>query len=566
MIRYLVAAVLTVGFFLRLWGVDYGLPFALIGDEVGMLGGALRMLELRSLIPALHPEAMSILYYPVVLPYLYLAAMTPVLGGLYVMHGLPQMDQFGLIVLGNLDAIWLTARLTSVAMSAATLYVIYRIGAALFRSPLAGLVAASAMTFDYLHIMAGHTARHWSATVFLIWAVAWLSLRYFERPDMRKAVVIGLLAGAGFGVSYIGALGLGFGVVSHLGAWREGRTPLLGRDALTIAGCCIALIVLTTLLYPQPIIRLGTNGILPFAERKTMAGWWNATVFYATAIRLSNPALLVAAAAGLSAAVLTRRWHLVGGALFLMLFFTAFLYCAMPLEDRYIVPLSPVLALLGGFAVSDAWQRLQRIPWAQAAVGLLAAAVLAYPAAVSFRAAQLLAQPDTRLVAKKWLEDNLPADAAVAMNVDVVRLTPSLDALNTQKQLDPTSLNAGDRLRLARGAAGGTAERNVLNLWQLSPAVLKAINSEAFADRLLDQGYRYYVADGFGARQAPELHQSLMKRSKEIARFSSGSSAFPPPYLFSRDLVPYAMHHLFSSVRLGPEVVVMQALEVKRSN
>ena len=564
MIRYLVTAVLTVGFFLRLWGIDYGLPFPLIGDEVGMLGGALRMLELRSLIPALHPEAMAILYYPVVLPYLYLAAMTPVLGGLYVMHGLPHMNQFGLIVLGNLDAIWLSARLTSVMMSAATLYIIYRIGAALFRSPLAGLVAASAMTFDYLHIMAGHTARHWSATVFLIWAVAWLSLRYFERPDVRKAVAIGLLAGAGFGVSYIGALGLGFGAVSHLGAWRNGRTSLFGRNALAIAGCCIALIILTTLLYPQPIIRLGTNDILPIAEPKTIVGWWNATVFYATAIWLSNPALLIAAAVGLSAAVLTRRSYLVGGALFLTVFYTTFLYCAMPLEDRYILPLSPVLALLGGFAASDAWQRLQRIPWAQVVVGLLVVAVLAYPAAISFRAAHLLAQPDTRLVAKKWLENNLPADASVAMNVEVVRLTPSLDALNTQKQLDPGSLNAFDRLRLARGAAGGTGERNILSLWQLSP---KAINNEAFADRLREQGYRYYVSDGFGARQAPVLHQSMMKHSKEIARFSSGSSAFSPPHLLhSRDLVPYAMHHLFSSIRLGPEVVVMQALEVKRSN
>lgn len=556
MIRALVIAVLAVGFLLRLWGVDYGLPFPLVSDEEVMLGGALKMLEIRSLVPALHPEAMSILYYPPALPYLYLVLMTPVITGLYVLNGLPPMDQFGLIVLDNLGPIWLAARLSSVVMSTATLYIVYRLGSSLFRSPVAGLVAASLMTFDYMHVMLAHVARHWSVTVFLIWAVAWVSFRYFEKPDLRKAVAIGLLSGAGFGASYIGALGFGFGGVAHLVSWRQARVRLLGRNVLAMAGCCLALVALFVLLYPQPIVRLTT--VLPISEPKTITGWGSSIVFYATGIWLSNPALLVMAAAGLTATAMMRRWLLLGGALFLILFYTVFLYRYMPLEDRYILPLSPVLALLGGFAANEAWQRFGSRYQARTGMLLAFMCLLAYPAGVSFRAAYLLAQTDTRMVAKQWLEKNLPADSLIVMNTNVVRLTPSLEALAAQKALDAGSLKAVDRLRLAKGAAGGPEERNVLNLWQLSSAGLKTVDNENLAGTLRERGYRYYVVDSFSARQIPKLNAALMQSGEEVARFSSGDPAYPPPVLRTTTLVPYAMHHLFSADRFGPEVVVMK--------
>lgn len=557
MMRYGLFLVLVVGFLLRLWGVDYGLPFPLVSDEEVLIGGALKMLELRSLIPALHPEAMSILYYPVALPYLYIVLMTPVFGGLYLLHGLPSLDQFALVVLDNMSPIWLAARLSSVVMSTATLFLIYRLGAMLLRSPLAGAVAATLMAFDYMHVMLGHVARHWSATVFLIWAVAWLSSRYYEQPSLRKAAAIGLLAGTGFGVSYIGALGFGFGGVAHYLAWKKKSVPLLGQNMLIMAGACAILSTMFIVLYPQPILRLGT--ILPVAQPKTTSGWWSATIFYTRGIWLSNPALLVMGGIGLIAATLTRRWFLLAGSLFLILFYTVFLYRAMPLEDRYILPLSPVLAFLGGFAVNEAWGRRpgsQRLRRAFLASGMVL--LVGYSAAISFRASYLLAQTDTRLLAKTWLENNLPAGERIAMNTNVVRLTPNLQSLVAQKELDPSSLKAVDRLRLARQASDSPEARNVLNLWQLSPEGLKKVDNAAFAKQLRLQGYHYYVADKFGEAQTPTLHQAMLRGAHEVAHFSPGDETYPPPTLRTTILVPYAMYHLFSAKRFGPEVVVLR--------
>jgi hypothetical protein len=130
--------------------------------------------------------------------------------------------------------------------------------------------------------------------------------------------------------------------------------------------------------------------------------------------------------------------------------------------------------------------------------------------------------------------------------------------LSAQKALDAGSLKAVDRLRMAKGAAGGPEERNVLNLWQLSSAGLKMVDDDNIAGTLRQRGYRYYVVDGYGARQIPRLNAALMQNAEEVTRFSSGDPAYPPPALRTTTLVPYAMHHLFSVDRFGPEVVVVK--------
>src|SRR3989344_6241721 len=57
----------------RLIGIDYGLPLTLIHDEPPFVFGALKMLELKTLIPSLHSSQLeSALYYPPYLSYLYL--------------------------------------------------------------------------------------------------------------------------------------------------------------------------------------------------------------------------------------------------------------------------------------------------------------------------------------------------------------------------------------------------------------------------------------------------------------------------------------------------------------
>src|SRR4029450_3590758 len=110
-----------------------------------LIGGTLRMIELKTLIPSLEPR-LTILYYPPGLPYLYLVLFIPVLGVWWIVAGFPGAASFADLVLSDLKPLWLVARGPSVALAVATAWVIMRMTAEVTRDRrvalLAGLVYA----------------------------------------------------------------------------------------------------------------------------------------------------------------------------------------------------------------------------------------------------------------------------------------------------------------------------------------------------------------------------------------------------------------------------------------
>ncbi len=544
----LLAAALAV----RLWGIDYGLPFFLVSDEEVMLGGAMRMYELGILVPALHAPEMSILYYPVGLPYLYALLIAPVTAVLAVAHGLPDMGTLKLLVLDNLGWISGAARLSSVLFAGGTIIVIYRLGATLTTSPAAGAMAAALIGADYMHAMLSHVARHWSATVFIIWLTAWLAYRYFQRPSAGLAAAIGLLGGYGFGVSYIGALGCGFAAVAHLRLSLDGRQRFFSRPLFAMIAGFAAIALLLTLLYPEPMFRL-LFGVLPITAPKTFAGWIDSVMFYVRALWWSNPPLLLLAAAGLVVTGVRRRWWILGGGLAGVVGYTLFLYKFMPIEDRYILPLSPLLALSGGLAFAELHARLPR-RGAMAVTTVVVAVVLAYPAAISARAAQLMARTDTRQMAMDWLMKSIDPTERVLIVSTASRLEPTLAAIDEQVALEAGSLKAVDRLRrqMAVEPADG---RFSVNLSQLSPAVRDRMAQPEEVMSLASR-FSYYVADQSSVKELGRMDEVLSRHSQPIIRFQASETGIRAPYLRSTTLVPYPLHHLFELDRLGPEVVI----------
>src|SRR5690242_10046940 len=89
-----IVTVLLVTVLLRVVGIGYGQPFWLANDELPLVGGALRMLELRNPIPSLNPGPMSILYYPPGLPWLYLVVWSPVLLVEWILSGFVPLQMF----------------------------------------------------------------------------------------------------------------------------------------------------------------------------------------------------------------------------------------------------------------------------------------------------------------------------------------------------------------------------------------------------------------------------------------------------------------------------------------
>ena len=126
--------ILLVAFLIRLPGVPYGLPLHLYGDEEVNVYSALQMLQLHTFLPVLHPDAFTILYEPPVLAYLYAIAFTPAIALMYAAAHFPPLGAFADSLQLDPSVFWIIARSITVFFSLGSIFLVYKIARALFKT------------------------------------------------------------------------------------------------------------------------------------------------------------------------------------------------------------------------------------------------------------------------------------------------------------------------------------------------------------------------------------------------------------------------------------------------
>lgn len=546
-------AILIAAAALRLVGMDYGLPHPLVSDEEILIGGALRMAQTASFIPTLDPGLAAQLYYPVGLPYAYLTVFAPLAGLLFVGHGFPPMSEFTPLLLVHLDLFFLVARILGAAFSVATVWIIYRLGAAMFASPVAGLFAAALLSLSWFHVLLGHFARHWSATVFFTWLIVWLAWRYYETPGVRRAIWCGLAAAAGFAVGYIAILGYGAFGLLHLVRYR---TRFLNRFLFWGLATCFAGVLVAGALHVPAIERLvgGDAPVLPVDQVKSFGGYLEMLRFYMQALWYAEPVLLLFGGLGGALALVGFRYH-VAVLVLAFLGYTVFLYLFMPLEDRYILPGIPALALLagGGAAIlgSGSFRRGFVLR-----MSLIVVPALLYAGwnATTFNG--LLNAPDSRERAIEWIAERAAAEDGIVIAMNPVKLPAATSGLKMQAALAPASLDAADRMALSSDRAGGF---RAVHLNRFAPESLEGDAGLELLAQLREQDIRYFLVAWRHDLQRTRFHQELAKLVQPIQIFDpvSRRSDVTPPDMRTTILVQDRMVHDYSGLRyLGPRVEI----------
>ncbi len=558
--------ILAVGALLRLVGVWHGLPFPLRSDEESLIGGALRMLELRSLIPAFHPEAMSILNYPPGLPYLFLVLFAPYLGVLYLTSGLPAFGEFSLTVFDHMGAIFSLARLTSVAFSLGVVFVVYRLGREIFKTPVAGLFAAALIAVDFVSTFTAHFARHWNLTTLIVWLTVLVSWRIFEHQRRRDYLLLGFLSGFGFGVSYsFGCLGLAAGLVAHLAA--KGPRRLFDRDIVVSGVIFVGMALLFFLLHPNAVLRLVVGEVAGLDEGKSLLGWLQAVAYYTRALWFENPAILVIGVIGVIYALWNRRFTPVAMAIGTFLFLMTVLYTTVTLEGRYIILVVPLFALIGGFGIDHVLQASRLVPVLRAVAVAGVVGGLALPLAVSAKASWMLAKDDTRVLALDWIGANIEGGSKIIVDLAGVRLNSTLESLAAQGNIDPTTLTAAERALLRNREAAAVRARDrgpayhTLHLFRFADSARARVHAADSFSAYREQGYRYFVGQYRDDGDITPLFQVAREQGRLLARFVATEGGIQPPYLRSTVLLTYPMHHLFDMDRFGPTVEILEIPE-----
>ncbi len=535
----------------RVWGIGYGLPLFTQGDEASLMSGALRMLQLHTLIPALHPAAFRSLYYPPVIPYLLLPVLVPTLLLQYLLGGYHSWQQFQAQIPLHLTPIWIAARLLIVVLGVATVAVVYRIGQRLF-DRRAGQFAALFLATSFLHVALSHVVRHWVPATLAFSLVSWMAVEILRRPTQRAYLLAGTLSGLAFGVSYITVIGLVPLLLAHALRWRWQWQKLFSDTWLWLSlSIFLILARLFVALHPQEFNRITTGEDSTAHVAKSLAGLVGEFCYHLVNLARLEPALLLGAGLGILLLATRRHWGALVLTLVTPLVYIPVLYLFFHSEVRYVSLLLPLLAVLAGFGLARVEEaisgpgRSRRI-----AVAGIIFLVFTYPAWVVARYDQLLTIPDTRQQAQIWIHQHVPAGAAVATSVQSFTLTAQRSSLVSQQLLDSTSLRETDRALLQLPPDQYLAP--AYDLLRLE-RVADLLPRDAFA-YLDEYHYRYLVVEEWANQTAPDYLRPL------AARVQTGEATVLASFTQTVDDPNGNMYQpawrLFRAAQLGPTVTV----------
>jgi hypothetical protein len=492
------AVVLAGGLALRLWGVAQGLPYAYNADEADhFVPHAIEMFEKSTLNPEYFANPPAFTY---VLHFLFALWYGGAAGAVHAFAVHP-------------EAVYTLARVVAALLGTAALWLLYATGARLFNRAV-GLLAAAVEAVAFLPVFYAHLALNDAPTL----APATLSLLGSAGVLTKGRRRDYLVAGVGLGLACATKYTAGIVVVPlvvaiaarHLdaGAQRgadpaaergEGAGAKAGRRTLAgilIAGACALLAFLIANPYAlldyhsfhselvhQSTLSAESQGKLGAPKEGGLLYYlWSFTWGLGWA-----PAL---AALGGALTIWRHRrrlgWMLVPAAVLFILF--------MGLEGRYfgrwLMPIFPIVCLLGAFFVLQLARRAGRLLGGAAQRGalaaLLVAALLVQGLVYSVHAGLVLSRADTRNITRSWMLTHIPAGAKI--------VAEPVEPEEWAKEVKPGTATSKSPYRWhpypalnPRVTAGGA----------IAPAYMRPVGLESYETTLYPALIGFYEREGF---------------------------------------------------------------------
>lgn len=552
MYKKILISILIAGALVRLWGIGFGLPLWLVGDEPSLIFGALKMLEVRTLLPALHPaDFTNILYYTPYLPYWYLPAFIGSIGFKWLMFS-GDFSQFALVLKSNVSGFFLLARLYSAIFGTLTIWLVYKSALHIFKKQTTALAAAFLMAFAFLPVSYSHWARHWTpVTMFFA-----LTIYYLSRPDWSTAkryLAVAVVAGIGIGVNLQVVFALVFALlwailvdklsilktIKQLWFWQA-----LGIFSL---GSVIAYII-----WPKgfDFLQAFSRPVSAAAMPKTVSGFFYSYWFYVEDFFKAEPFFLFLILIG-STALFRRARNIFITVWGFTIFYIAIFFAVFSVMDRFILVLYPFFSIIGGYGLIFAYEYLagRNAKIGYIFLGLMGTAMVAPIIKFDY----LLQKNDTRNQVTKWAEANI-GESKIAVLVPLMRLPANPEAIQALENIDEQALRTIDKAEKSLT----TGKRfNVLNLY----TVVKPDFFKALPTYLNNNNFKYLIVDKTYAKSLGvdldqiEIGQGSLEFKGSVSSLnhnvSSGHQQIP-------DGFGDGWREIFLSPSFGPDIWVIK--------
>jgi hypothetical protein len=431
---------LLFGLAMRIWGVWFGLPHLFHNDEGFEV---IRALQLGSGEFDFDRIAKGGYFYLLFVEYGFLFVALKLSGVIN------SANDFALYFISDPSAFYLIGRITTAVIGVVNVYLVYRIGR-LFYSPLAGVIAAAFLSVNVLHVGLSHyvtvdVPMTCLATGALLFAI---KLSHDGKPwDYRWAAILAAMATATKIPAVLLVIPL---AIAH---WLYFRSIGKSAGQALLSGSfwqAAALFVFTyVLLSPGILFNFGdlfagmfgnftTGEGLEAADDVAAMDAPNFFVFYFENI-LSGMTLPVFAVC--MAGALFGLWKR-SNADIILLSFAIIIYVVVSSSadthlyyPRYILPMMPVMVLMGGRLLAE--MPADFSPQRGAMIStVLTAALCILPVRVISAENHLMSQPDTRVLAKEWIHENIPPGSSIFIEGPRTRVSPATVPLeNSAKKI-----------------------------------------------------------------------------------------------------------------------------------
>ncbi len=454
---YLLILALGLATLLRTWGIDFGLPYEITYNQLSYE-------ELKEVQRALKLGAGEYvwtfgkggLYYLLFIEYAIFYVVS------WVMGWVGNANEFALQILADRTTVVLLGRYTVALMGTLTCLIVYGLGKRVYDWRV-GVSAAFLGAAGYYHAAFSSVINVDIGMTLALWASMLAYLRYEAEPQLRWLLLAGALGGMATAFKLPGIVALpllGVAIVSAPQAWRSPR--LIARQGLMVG---LAFFMTLTIVAPEwttmiEAVSKNYAGILGETSKQAADGQMRVTIDALTVrpsevrtmgyvqhlVKAHNVVLALTALLGMGLGLVRRhRWDLIWGG-FAIVFIAALSLSDRNQPERYLLPMMPALWMLSSRAITT----LCRPSKVLMALGL--AAVMALPSIALARHATERTYLDTRLLAKDWIEANVPLGAKLLMDGTLYRfipsppLTPNLDTVARQ-----VNRATGEGERVGRG-------------------------------------------------------------------------------------------------------------------
>ena len=417
--RLILALILLSGLALRLWNIDYGLPFVYSVDEGSHFANRAVEMFWQDFDPGYYQNPAAYTY----LVYGLLRVMYGPLGFLFDLPFANVTEQFA----KNPTEIWIAARTLAAVLCMVGVLATYWAARRLW-GVREGLVAAALLSFAFLPVAYSRVAVTDVGALAGVALALLFAARAAEEGRTRDYALAGAAAGLAISFKYTAGL-----VLLPLGVAALARLPadrLRAVGGLALGGALAALVFV--LLNPYVFGSLDQwwtdlRDQADVAANDPKAGQQSGGFGYYLE-SLTWGLGWAALAAALVGAVVELRRDLVRGLILIALPLALFAYLATQSRyfGRWLLPAYPALALLGSVGLvaladlatrvlADARRRPLRPAAAAAVLAAITAVVLLQPLAADVRSAQVLGREDTLSEARAWLDERYAPELRVAV-------------------------------------------------------------------------------------------------------------------------------------------------------